>query len=220
MPIRGNPVLLQLMVSKEPVAIEDLNEHPELNVTELQVRSPARALLVVPLLCEGKIIGSITLRQNQSIRHWNISDIDLAQIVATQAALAVQQSRLYQTTRQQAERLLEADRLKTEFFQNISHEFRTPLTLTIGPLESACRRKEDLPYQQAVIALRFPPPPALGKSTAGFARLMPDGCSRVSAPAIWSVSVTLPQSRSAPTARKRTALNYPIARMSFTLFGS
>lgn len=153
-PIRGNPVLLQVMVSKEAVAIEDLNERPDLNVTELQVRSPARALLVVPLLSEGKIIGSISLRQNSNTRRWNLSDIDLAQIVATQAALAVQQSRLYQTTRQQAERLLEADRLKTEFFQNISHEFRTPLTLTIGPLESACNRKEDLPYEQAVIALR------------------------------------------------------------------
>ena len=153
-PIRGNPVLLQVMVSKEAVAVEDLNERPDLNVTELQVRSPARALLVVPLLSEGKIIGSISLRQNRSTRRWNVSDIDLAQIVATQAALAVQQSRLYQTTRQQAERLLEADRLKTEFFQNISHEFRTPLTLTIGPLESACGRKEDLPYEQAVIALR------------------------------------------------------------------
>ena len=153
-PIRGNPVLLQVMVSKEAVAIEDLNERPELNVTELQVRSPARALLVVPLLSEGKIIGSISLRQNDTTRCWNLSDIDLAQIVATQASLAVQQSRLYQTTRQQAERLLEADRLKTEFFQNISHEFRTPLTLTIGPLESACNRKEDLPYEQAVIALR------------------------------------------------------------------
>ncbi|MCY7383092.1 MAG: response regulator [Microcoleus sp. CAN_BIN18] len=153
-PIRGNPVLLQVMVSKEPVAIEDLHERPDLNVTELQVRSPARALLVVPLLSEGKIIGSISLRQNSSTRRWKLSDIDLAQIVATQAALAVQQSRLYQTTRQQAERLLEADRLKTEFFQNISHEFRTPLTLTIGPLESACGRQEDLPYEQAVIALR------------------------------------------------------------------
>ncbi|MCW6051120.1 response regulator [Lyngbya sp. CCAP 1446/10] len=153
-PIRGNPVLVQVMVSKEPVAIEDLYERSDLNVTELQVRSPARALLVVPLISEGKIIGSISLRQNHTIRHWKPSDIDLAQIVATQAALAVQQSRLYQTTRQQAERLLEADRLKTEFFQNISHEFRTPLTLTIGPLESACSRQEDLPYEQAVIALR------------------------------------------------------------------
>jgi signal transduction histidine kinase/response regulator RpfG family c-di-GMP phosphodiesterase len=153
-PIQGNPVLLQVMTSKAPVAISDLEEHPELNVTELQLRSPARALLVVPLLSDGKIIGSISLRQNSHTRHWQPSEIDLAQIVATQAALAVQQSRLYQTTRQQAERLIEADRLKTEFFQNISHEFRTPLTLSIGPLESACSRKEDLPYEQAAIALR------------------------------------------------------------------
>jgi signal transduction histidine kinase len=78
----------------------------------------------------------------------------LAQAVAAQAAIAVQQSRLYQTTRQQAERLLELDRLKTEFFQNISHEFRTPLTLTIGPLESAVQHQKDLPYKQAEIALR------------------------------------------------------------------
>jgi GAF domain-containing protein len=153
-PIQGNPVLLQVMMSKAPVAISDLEERPDMNVTELQVRSPARALLIVPLLCDGKIIGSISLRQNNSTRHWQPSEIDLAQIVATQAALAVQQSRLYQTTRQQAERLIEADRLKTEFFQNISHEFRTPLTLSIGPLESACSRKEDLPYEQAAIALR------------------------------------------------------------------
>jgi signal transduction histidine kinase/class 3 adenylate cyclase len=153
-PIRGNPVLQNIMISKAPVAISDLNERPDMNVTELQLRSPARALLVVPLLSDGKIIGSISLRQNNNTRRWLASDIDLAQIVATQAALAVQQSRLYQTTRQQAERLLEADRLKTEFFQNISHEFRTPLTLTIGPLESVCSRQEDLPYEQAAIALR------------------------------------------------------------------
>ncbi|MGL5063653.1 MAG: response regulator [Microcoleus sp.] len=153
-PIRGNPVLQQVMLTQAPVAITDLDYRPDLNVTELQLRSPARALLIVPLISDGKIIGSISLRQNTAPRHWLPSDIDLAQIVATQAALAVQQSRLYQTTRQQAERLLEADRLKTEFFQNISHEFRTPLTLTIGPLESACGRKEDLPYEQAAIALR------------------------------------------------------------------
>ena len=162
-PILGNPVHQQLLATQKPVAIEDIEQMPQLNRLDVPAGfdrgdvhflAPSRSLLVVPLLSDGKILGSISLRHNHQSRRWLTSEIDLAKAVAAQAAIAVQQSRLYQTTRQQAERLLELDRLKTEFFQNISHEFRTPLTLTIGPLESAVQYRKDLPVKQSKIVLR------------------------------------------------------------------
>jgi signal transduction histidine kinase/FixJ family two-component response regulator len=62
------------------------------------------------------------------------------ELVATQVGTVIQNTRIAEEEKKRADMLEQLDHAKTAFFSNVSHEFRTPLTLLIGNLEAALTR--------------------------------------------------------------------------------
>jgi signal transduction histidine kinase len=57
-------------------------------------------------------------------------------LAAGQIAAALANAEAYEAEKRRSDALAELDRAKTTFFSNVSHEFRTPLTLMLGPVEA------------------------------------------------------------------------------------
>lgn len=136
-PVRS-PLLAQVMQDRRPFRARGSDSGELIKVkTDYMVQ----ALLLVPLVHQQLVFGVLAASHRNSEKAFSQRDERLLESLGDFVAIALQNARLY-------EQVQEADRLKGEMIQNVSHEFRTPLTYIMGYLELLLESPDPLTTEQ------------------------------------------------------------------------
>ena len=141
----GTNITGWVLVNRRPLIIENLSEDKRFKPTA-EEKKDIHSALCVPLWFEGEIIGVMMLINKKNAKHFSRNDLNLFSIISVLAGQLIKNLELQKETfreRREAEKLQEMDKIKTNFFTNVSHEFRTPLTLILGPVKQILENSDN-----------------------------------------------------------------------------
>jgi signal transduction histidine kinase len=116
------------------IHIADVKTDPEYTLIEAQRLGDYRTILCVPMLREGVPIGLLVLTRSE-VQPFTDKQIELVTTFADQAAIAIENVRLFDEIQDKSRQLEVASRHKSQFLANMSHELRTPLNAILGYTE-------------------------------------------------------------------------------------